>query len=56
MVSQEAREGPTLGMRKKGIKKMKWIDREEMRNKNNMKSLGTELCLNIDTLYITSST
>ena len=52
MVSQEAMEGPTLGMRKKGIKKMEWIDGEEWRNKNNLKTLGTERCENIDTIYI----
>ena len=40
------------GMREKGINHMEWIDRGRMEMKNKIKTLGTERCANIDTLYI----
>ena len=42
----------TTGLKEKGINNMEWIDREEWREKNKIKTLGTERCANIETLYI----
>ena len=38
-------------MREKGINNLEWVDREEWRRKIKFKTLGTEICANIETLY-----
>ena len=36
----------------KGISKTEWADKEEWKRKNKIKTLATERCENIETLYI----
>ena len=38
-------------MREKGINNIEWANREEWRRKNRIKTLGTERCAHIETLY-----
>ena len=40
------------GMREKEITSMRWIDREGWRRKNKIKTSGTEICENIDSLCV----